>query len=90
MELDGILNACTRKVVPNSARMTVTTSDSKYSRVVDFGVACSEAASGSTGFSVSVFNLTLPQPPQSDLSGGLLGGFLALALGPGELFSPDP
>src|SRR5262245_15140711 len=31
----GILNACTTNVVPNSARITVTTRLSKYSRSVD-------------------------------------------------------
>src|SRR5688572_14688659 len=32
----GILNACTTKVRMNSARMTAMTSDSKYSRKIDF------------------------------------------------------
>jgi hypothetical protein len=32
----GILNACTTNVRMNSARMTATTIDSKYSRTVDF------------------------------------------------------
>src|SRR5688572_2815550 len=36
MEGVGILNAWTIKVVPNSARITVIASDSKYSRAVDF------------------------------------------------------
>src|SRR5437773_73327 len=35
MEGVGILNACTMKVVPKSARTTVTTRLSKYSRSVD-------------------------------------------------------
>src|SRR5262245_7057227 len=35
MEGVGILNACTTNVVPNSARITVTTRLSKYSRSVD-------------------------------------------------------
>src|SRR5215467_8868225 len=37
----GILNAWTINVVPKSARMTVITSDSKYSRAVDFLKAAS-------------------------------------------------
>src|SRR5271169_1112323 len=32
MEGEGILKACTMKLVPNSARITVTRSDSAYSR----------------------------------------------------------
>src|SRR5688572_17147850 len=33
----GTLTACTMKVMPNSAMITVTTADSKYSRGHDFG-----------------------------------------------------
>src|SRR5829696_5308645 len=33
----GTFTACTMKVMPNSAMMTVTTADSKYSRQTDFG-----------------------------------------------------
>src|SRR5207249_6806853 len=34
MEADGILKACTMKLVPKSARITVTNSDSRYSEIV--------------------------------------------------------
>ena len=33
----GTLTACTTKVIPNRAMITVTTADSKYSRQTDFG-----------------------------------------------------
>ena len=33
----GTFTACTIKVMPNKAMMTVTTADSKYSRKTDFG-----------------------------------------------------
>jgi hypothetical protein len=33
----GTLTACTMKVIPNNAMITVTTADSKYSRQTDFG-----------------------------------------------------
>ena len=33
----GTFTACTMKVIPNSAMMTVTTADSKYSRQTVFG-----------------------------------------------------
>src|SRR6185503_555214 len=36
----GTFTACTMKVMPNSAMMTVTTADSKYSRHTDFGGPC--------------------------------------------------
>jgi hypothetical protein len=37
MEPVGTFTACTMKVMPNSAMITVTTADSKYSRQTDFG-----------------------------------------------------
>src|SRR5579863_9267162 len=56
MDCEGILNACTINVVPNSARITVTRSDSMYSRTVAGRVAscCAAAASrASTACAVS-------------------------------------
>src|ERR1044072_5033775 len=40
LEAVGTFAACTMKVIPNSAMMTVTTADSKYSRQTDFGGPC--------------------------------------------------
>jgi hypothetical protein len=37
MEPVGTFTACTMKVMPNRAMITVTTADSKYSRQTDFG-----------------------------------------------------
>src|SRR5438045_5844244 len=34
IDADGILKACTMKLVPKSARITVTSSDSRYSEIV--------------------------------------------------------
>src|SRR5665213_966912 len=47
MDCEGILNACTINVVPNKARITVTKSDSIYSRTVAGWVSarCAAAAS---------------------------------------------
>src|SRR5580658_7133189 len=61
IEADGILNACTTKLVPNSASSTVTSNDSRYSEIVVasswcsgssfFGSAGAAAASGFAGSS---------------------------------------
>src|SRR5271170_5567483 len=58
IEADGILNACTTKLVPNSARSTVTSSDSRYSEIVVGSSCCasffvSAGAAGATGSSGS-------------------------------------
>src|ERR1700737_4334406 len=54
MEAEGILNAWTMKLVPNSARMTVTSSDSKYSEnVVCSARPCGDGASAGTCISGS-------------------------------------
>src|SRR5436190_10568852 len=37
MEAVGTFTACTMKVIPNSAMITVTTADSKYSRMIVLG-----------------------------------------------------
>src|SRR5690242_10748168 len=102
MELEGILKACTRNVVPNSANTTVTTSDSRYSRAVDFWTtgsaaifwaicSCeSGAALVSVLASVLASNAILLDPAQRDLRGGLLRGLLAAAFAERHLFSGDP
>src|SRR5216684_710430 len=41
IDADGILKACTMKLVPNSARITVTSSDSRYSEIVVWSARCS-------------------------------------------------
>ena len=46
----GTFTACTMKVMPNSAMITVTTADSKYSRQTLFGGPC-----GLAGGSVLLF-----------------------------------
>src|SRR5271169_3494501 len=48
MEAEGILKACTTKLVPNNARSTVTSSDSRYSEIV-VGSSCGSAFSVSAG-----------------------------------------
>src|SRR6202035_5585259 len=55
MDWDGILKACTTKVVPNSARITVTSSDSIYSRSVAgrASVCCAAPGRDSTTCAVS-------------------------------------
>src|SRR5580704_2067844 len=56
IEADGILNACTTKLVPNSASKTVTSNDSRYSDIVVGSSWCSSffgssGAAGATGSS---------------------------------------
>src|SRR6266852_2698395 len=46
IDADGILKACTMKLVPNSARITVTSSDSRYSEIVVWSARCSCFFSG--------------------------------------------
>src|SRR5262245_56464059 len=92
MELDGILKAWMRNVVPNRARITVTTSASRYSRAVDFSTADSAAGapaatSGLGCFAIWVANLCLPQFRQRKLRRGLLGRFLAVPLPLRQLFA---
>ncbi len=60
MEMDGIMNACTTKLVPNNARITVTCSDSRYSvSVVWFALD----SSAGTGFAALPLPFLLPKPP---------------------------
>ena len=47
----GTFTACTMKVIPNNAMITVTTADSKYSRQTVFGGPCGFAGGGSVFFS---------------------------------------
>src|SRR5580693_7209905 len=79
MDCDGILNACTINVVPNSARITVTRSDSMYSRTVAGcdSAACAAAASRvSTACAVSdVTSFLCPQLYQGRDRSGLLRFF---------------
>src|SRR5271168_4430959 len=46
---EGILNACTTKLVPKSARITVTSSDSRYSEIVVWSSRCSTAGRSAPG-----------------------------------------
>src|SRR3990172_1236273 len=80
MELEGILKACRRKVVPYKARMTVTTSDSKYSRVVVLRTVSGEAMGSSICFAVSRANFVPLQSFQGNLGSSLLCRFLAIAV----------
>src|SRR6516225_6503386 len=69
MEGVGILNAWTMNVVPKSARITVITSDSKYSRAVDFLKTASAI--------LDCFLLPRADTLESLLRGGLFGRFLS-------------
>ena len=55
----GTLTACTMKVIPKSAMMTVTTADSKYSRQMVLGGPCTLRAASGVFFSK-------PLPPERD------------------------
>src|SRR6516162_816924 len=60
MDCDGILKACTTKLVPNNAKITVTRSDSRYSESV-VGLACtSSAASRTVSTGVSLGGISGP------------------------------
>ena len=51
----GILNACTTKVRMNRARITATTTDSRYSRATDFlKVAEASARAGLCGWAAAI------------------------------------
>src|SRR4051812_44027517 len=90
IELEGILNAWIKNVVPYKARITVTTSDSRYSRAVDFRDTAGAGVDSSIGFSALVLNFLLPQLFQRDLSGRLLRRLFAVALALCEAFRTDP
>src|SRR6267154_1867294 len=63
IDADGILKACTMKLVPKSARITVTSSDSRYSEIVVCSARCSCFFSGAcSSISVTVCSGIPPQP----------------------------
>src|SRR5216684_5325729 len=63
IDADGILKACTMKLVPKSARMTVTSNDSRYSEIVVWSLRCSCFFSAArSSISVTVSSGIPPQP----------------------------
>src|SRR5216684_2353202 len=62
IDADGILKACTMKLVPKSARITVTSSDSRYSEIVVWSARCFCFFSGAC-FSISA-TVSSGIPPQ--------------------------
>src|SRR6202140_4430817 len=104
IEAEGILNACTINVVPNSARMTVTSRDSRYSESVvwsprgsgffgDSGIA----ASGMAGCWVAISSIVssasclgLFQPLESGARRALLRFLLGAAFRGRQAFAIGP
>src|SRR4051812_42330824 len=73
MDAVGTLTAWTTNVIPNRAIMTVTTADSKYSRITDFG--------GPTSFSFSFSIFASPSRPFDRTGRGVnRSGLLAVSL----------
>ena len=64
MEPVGILKAWNTKVRMNSARMTATQIDSKYSRSCDFSKVGSELAARGASMCFLPFRLTVAKPPR--------------------------
>src|SRR5208337_585912 len=58
IDCEGILKACTTKLVPNNARMTVTSRDSRYSEIVVrfAGASCVSSGSVSPGVTGAAFS----------------------------------
>src|SRR5439155_12193250 len=63
MEADGILKACTMKLVPKSARITVTNSDSRYSEIVVWSAWCSCFVSGACSWISATVSSGIPRQP---------------------------
>src|SRR6266571_3214285 len=83
IDADGILKACTMKVVPNRARITVTSSDSRYSeRVV--------SSRRSRRFSCLAFHSCPLELFQRAASRPLLLLFFRAALAPRQAFPVNP
>src|SRR5208337_4364438 len=58
IDCEGILKACTTKLVPNNARMTVTSRDSRYSEIVVWfaGASCGSPGFASPGLAGAAFS----------------------------------
>src|ERR1022692_830127 len=85
MELEGIWNACTRNVMPNSARIRITVSDSSPSRaaLLREGDGCG-ISSGTAGGGLLAISIT---SVSNDVSRGISGiQRLAFLLFPAGLF----